>query len=98
MEASGSQMAVVPRIEEAVEGIMKEFTHLQKGLYEINSKLLPPVPQETSKDAEKAVPTGWFNQLLDRLNHLRSIIIDLRVEECERLQKAVAAGTVKRAE
>jgi len=97
MEAS--QMAVVTRIEQVLETAYKEMMDLRGDLVEINKKLLPTrlTGEETQKE-DKAKPSGWFEEMLQHLISLRAKIQITRLEESERLKRAVAAGEVKRAE
>lgn len=99
MEASGSQMAVVERIEQVMETAHKEMTELQGDLVDINKKLLPaqPVPDE-AESSKEAPSSGWFQQILEQLTRLRGKIQVTRLEESQRLKRAVAAGEVKRVE
>lgn len=98
MEASGSQIAVVKRIEGVIETAYKEMVELQSDLVDINKKLLPVQPVAKSEDSEKPSPSGWFEVILQRLTSLREKIQTTRLEESQRLKRAVATGKVKRAE
>jgi len=97
MEAS--QMAIVKRIEQVLDTAYREMMDLIGDLVDINKKLLPLQP--VAKDAEapeKAAASGWFEEMLQKLTFLRGKIQVTRLEESERLKRAVAAGEVKRAE
>ena len=92
-------MVIVHRIEQVVETAYKEMIGLQGDLVAINNKLLPVQP--VAKDAQgetKASTSGWFEEMLQRLISLRGKIQVTRLEESQRLKRAVAAGEVKRAE
>lgn len=97
MEAS--QMAVVKRIEEVIDTAYGSMMDLHHDLTEINKKLLP-VPQVAVGREEKAksLPSGWFEEILDKVTSLRAKIQATRFDEARRLKAAVAAGKVKRAE
>jgi len=93
----GSQVAIVTRIEDVLETAHKEMEGLQRDLVDINKKLLParPVPEE-AKLPKEASPSGWFEQISRRLISLRTRIQVTRLEEAQRLKRAVAAGEVVR--
>jgi len=68
-------------------------------LIEINKKLLRVGPiAEEAKSPGKGLPSGWFEEILDKLTCLRAKIQTTRLEESQRLKRAVAAGEVKRVE
>lgn len=98
MEASASQMAIVKRIEGVIETAYKEMTELQNDLTDINDKLLPAQPpvKEAQPREEKGAPSGWFEEILQNLTSLRGKIQVTRLEESQRLKRAVAAGEVVR--
>jgi len=93
-------MVIVKRIEEVVDTAYKEMIGLQADLVDINTKLLPvqPVAKEAQPGEDKSAPSGWFEEMLQKLTYLRGKIQVTRLEESQRLKRAVAAGEVKRVE
>ena len=95
MEVSVSQRAVVEEIECAIETAYKEMVELQCDLRNINKKLLPAQPPvKEAQGEDKSSPSGWFEMVLQRLTSLRGKIQVTRLEESQRLKRAVAAGEV----